>query len=332
MKLTDILREIEDGGENKGQDLKIPNNMVLTPIGASLQKLEDALNDDSNYETYSRNVQNVGSAALQSRIEQEKSKIFGPTGKGIKDRTPMAKVAKAKELWDTSDAEWRKSKAKDIKSRFPEFDTTGWEELEFNELPKEAKKYNVFWDFITGPKLDALIAKVKSEFSTSEKPLNWKEEDSRLVFPPDLNPGFKQIEKIVTTVMKNAGIEGKNQYTIKPEPIKDYQPVTPTKTDAAIKPIEFKDVDESVADDIKDEIESKYPNLTVSIFSSEDSNLALVRIKGFTSNQERIKVQGEANQILSDLSENLTKKRKLKEEQEFDFDKYQMLRRAGIIK
>ena len=52
MKLTDILREIEDGEGNKGQDVKIPNNMVLTPIGASLQKLEDALDDDSNYETY----------------------------------------------------------------------------------------------------------------------------------------------------------------------------------------------------------------------------------------------------------------------------------------
>jgi hypothetical protein len=332
MKLTDILREIEDGEENKGQDVKIPNNMVLTPIGASLQKLEDALDDDSNYETYSRNVQNVGSAALQSRIEQEQAKIFGPTGKGIKDRTPNAKVAKAKELWDTSDIEWKKSKAKDIKNRFPEFDITGWEELDFSELPKEARKYNVFWDFITGPKLDALIARVKSEFSTSEKPLNWKEEDGRLVFPPDLNPGFKQVEKIVTTVMKNAGITGKDQYTINPEPIKNYQLATPTKTDAAIKPIEFKDVDESIAYDIKDEIESSYPNLTVSIFSSEDSSLAVVRIKGFTSNQERIKVQGEANQILSDLSENLTKKQKVKESLDFDFEKYQMLRRAGIIK
>ena len=332
MKLTDILREIEDGEENKGQDVKIPNNMVLTPIGASLQKLEDALDDDLNYETYSRNVQNIGSAALQSKIEQEQAKIFGPTGKGIKDRPPNAKVAKAKELWDAADAKWRKSKAKDIQNRFPEFDITGWEELDFSELPKEARKYNVFWDVITGPKLDALIARVKSEFLTSEKPLNWVEEDGKLIFPPDLNPGFKQIEKIVATVMKNAGITGKNQYTIKPEPIKGYQPPTPTKVDAEIKPVEFKDVDESVADDIKDEIKSKYPNLTISIFSSESSNLAVIRIKGFTSNQERTKVQGEANQILSDLSENLIKKQKVKESLDFDLERYQMLRRAGIIK
>jgi len=308
MRLTNILREIEDEEDNIGQNVKIPTNMVLIPINASLQDLEKALNDDSNYEAYSRNVQNVGSAALQSKIESEQTKIFGPTGKSIKDRTPPAKVKKAKELWDAADVEWRKDKAKDIKSRFPEFDITGWEELEFDQLPKEARKYNVFWDFITGPKLDALISKVKSEFSASEKPLNWKEENGELVFPPDLNPGFNQIEKIVTTVMKNAGITGKKQYVIKSQPIKDYQPKTPTKTDQSIKPIEFRDVEDYVADDIKDEIESKYPNLTVSILSSEDSRMVIVRIKGFTSNQERTKVQGEASQTLSDLSEGLMKR------------------------
>jgi hypothetical protein len=308
MRLTNILREIEDAGDNNGRGTRIPHNMVLIPVNASLQDLEKALNDDSNYEAYSRNVQNVGSAALQSKIDSEKAKIFGPTGNSLKDRTPNAKVKKAKELWDAADTEWRKDKAKDIKSRFSEFDITGWEKLEFDQLPKEAKKYNVFWDFITGPKLDALISKVKSGFSTSEKPLNWEEENGELIFPPDFNPENNQIEKIVTTVMKNAGITGKKQYVIKSQPIKDYQPKTPTKTDQSIKPIEFRDVEDYVADDIKDEIESKYPDLTVSILSSEDSRMVIVRIKGFTSNQERTKVQGEASQTLSDLSEGLMKR------------------------
>jgi hypothetical protein len=312
MRLTNILREIEDVGDNNGRGVRVPHNMVLIPVNASLQDLENALNDDSNYETYSRNVQNVGSAALQSKIESEKAKIFGPTGNSLKDRTPNAKVKKAKELWDAADSKWRKDKAKDIKSRFPEFDITGWGELEFDQLPKEAKKYNVFWDFITGPKLDALISRVKSEFSTSEKPLNWEEENGELIFPPDFNPENNQIEKIITTVMKNAGITGKKQYIIKSKPIKDFQSKTPdktpAKTDQEIKPIEFRDVEDYVADDIKDEIESKHPNLTVSILSSEDSSMVIVRIKGFTSNQERTKIQGEASKILSDLSEGLMKR------------------------
>jgi len=304
MRLTNILREIEDAGDNNGRGVRVPHNMVLIPVNASLQDLENALNDDSNYEAYSRNVQNVGSAALQSKIDSEKAKIFGPTGNSLKDRTPNAKVKKAKELWDAADTEWRKDKAKDIKSRFPEFDITGWEKLEFDQLPKEAKKYNIFWDFITGPKLDALISKVKSGFSTSEKPLNWEEENGELIFPPDFNPENNQIEKIITTVMKNAGITGKKQYIIKSKPIKDFQ----SKTDQSINPIEFRDVEDYIADDIKDEIESKYPNLTVSILSSEDSRMVIVQIKGFTSNQERTKVQGEASQTLSDLSEGLMKR------------------------
>ena len=206
MKLIDILKEVEDGKEGIKRSF-IPQNLVLIPINIPLQKLEDALNNDSNYKEYSRNIQNIGSAALQSKIEQEKEKIFGPSGKGIKDRAPMAKVAKAKVLWNDSDTKWKKSKSEEIKSRFPKFDITGWEELEFDELPKEAKKHNVFWDFITGPKLDAIIQKAKSQFSTSEKPLNWEIKDEMLVFLHNDNLTVNQAKNIVKKVMKSAGID-----------------------------------------------------------------------------------------------------------------------------
>jgi hypothetical protein len=326
MRLTNILREIEDEEDNIGQNVKIPTNMVLIPINASLQDLEKALNDDSNYEAYSRNVQNVGSAALQSKIESEQTKIFGPTGKSIKDRTPPAKVKKAKELWDAADAEWRKDKAKDIKSRFPEFDTTGWEELEFDELPKEAKKYNVFWDFITGPKLDALIKKVTSEFSTQENPLNWKEEDGRLVFPPDVNPKFEVIEKTVNTVMKNAGVS-KKEYKLKPEDIKGFappkqeipstpQPAGPSVLTLTLDP---------------DKIKGKKPELNAIIkllkntydqnfdYDQENSVIKITNIKP----ERRADVRSQFAKFLKPVTP-------VKEN--FDFERYQMLRRAGIIK
>jgi hypothetical protein len=206
MKLIDILKEVEDGKEGMKRAF-IPQNLVLIPIDIPLQKLEDALNNDSNYKEYSRNIQNIGSAALQSKIEQEKEKIFGPSGKGIKDRAPSKKVAKAKVIWNNSDTEWKKSKSEEIKSRFPKFDITGWEELEFDELPKEAKKHNIFWDFITGPKLDAIIQKAKSQFSTSEKPLNWEIKDEMLVFSHDDNLTVNQAKNIIEKVMKSAGID-----------------------------------------------------------------------------------------------------------------------------
>ena len=65
--------------------------------------------------------------------------------------------------------------------------------LKFDELPRQAK--DLFYDISTGPKLDALIKKVSSKFSTQENPLNWEEEDGRLVFPPDANPKFDVIKK-----------------------------------------------------------------------------------------------------------------------------------------
>jgi len=330
MKLTDILRQIneEEEEDNKGQEFNIPKNMTLRSISIPVAKLEDYLNDSSNYGMYSRNIQNVGSSALQAKIEQEKSKIFGPTGKSMKDRTPPAKIAKAKELWNSSDAGWRKDKAKDIKSRFPEFDTTGWEELEFDELPKEAKKYNVFWDFITGPKLDALIKRVKSEFSTQENPLNWEKEDGRLVFPPDTNPKFDVIKKTVDTVMKNASIP-KKEYELKLEDIKGFiapkqeipstpQPAGPSVLTLTLDP---------------DKIKGKKPELNNIV-----KLLKNTYDKNFDYNKETnvikiANIKPERRDIVRSQFGNFLKKTDpIKESLDFDLERYQMLRRAGIIK
>jgi len=327
MKLTDILRQInEEEEDNKGQEFNTPKNMTLSSPSIPVAKLEDYLNDSSNYGMYSRNVQNVGSAALQSRIEQEKAKIFGPTGKNIRDRTPTAKVAKAKELWNAADAEWRKDKAKDIKSRFPEFDINGWEELEFDELPKEAKKYNVFWDFITGPKLDALIAKVESEFSTPERSLNWKEEDGRLVFPPDTNPNFNQITKIVNTVMKSVGIPEK-EYLLKPEEIKGFTlpkqeiPSTPQPAGPSILTLTLD----------PDKIKGKKPELNAMIKLLQNTY-----DKNFDYNKDTnvIKITNikpeKRGDIRSQFVKFLKSQTPIKEEQ--DWEMRRMLVRAGIIK
>ena len=73
---NDEINEEEE--DNKGQEFNTPKNMTLSSPSIPVAKLEDYLNDSSNYGMYSRNVQNVGSAAFQSRIEQEKAKISCP--------------------------------------------------------------------------------------------------------------------------------------------------------------------------------------------------------------------------------------------------------------
>jgi hypothetical protein len=321
MRLTNILREIEDEEDNIGQNVKIPTNMVLIPINASLQDLEKALNDDSNYEAYSRNVQNVGSAALQSKIESEQTKIFGPTGKSIKDRTPPAKVKKAKELWDAADVEWRKDKAKDIKSRFPEFDITGWEELEFDQLPKEARKYNVFYPIATKAALDNLITSLAGKAEI----LTWVEEDGLLVFPRKDNknvPGDETLEKVLRTVMDNAGIEDfiitKKEATddeeSSPEKIEPEKPSIPAYNITSTPDGTTLTVED--AEDLKDDLESKVSELNPKtseikirvIPSQQNPDNAILKISGFKSNKERSAIQQKIQNVINRLFESKLKR------------------------
>jgi hypothetical protein len=325
MKLTDILRQIneEEEEDNKGQEFNIPKNMTLSSTSIPVAKLEDYLNDSSNYGMYSRNIQNAGSAALQSKIEQEQTKIFGPKGKF---RGPNMKLAAAKQSWAENDLEWKKSKAKEISSRLPELDSKGWEELKFDELPRQAK--DSFYDISTGPKLDALIKKVTSEFTTQENPLNWEEEDGRLVFPLDTNPKFDVIKKTVDTVMKNAGIP-EEEYKLKPEEIKGF---TPPKQEVPTTP---QPVGPSILTLTLDpaKVKGKKPELNVIIkrlkntydknfdYDQENSVIKITNIKP----ERRADVRSQFGKFLKTTSP-------VKESLDFDLERYQMLRRAGIIK
>jgi hypothetical protein len=323
MKLTDILRQIneEEEEDNKGQKFNIPKNMTLSSPSIPLSKLEDYLNDSSNYGMYSRNIQNAGSDVLKEKIKQEQEKVFGPKGKA---RGPNMKLKAAKEKWDEADNEWKKSKAKEISSRLPELDPKGWEELTFDELPRQAK--DSFYDVITGPKLDALIKKVKSEFLTQENPLNWEEEDGRLVFPPDTNPKFEVIEKTVNTVMKNAGVSEK-EYKLKPEDIKGFtlpkqetpptpQPIGPSVLTITLDPAKIKGKKpelNAIIKLLKNTYEKNFD------YDQENSVIKITNIKP----ERRADVRNQFSKFL---------KASTPIKEDFDLERYQMLRRAGIIK
>ena len=323
MKLTDILRQIneEEEEDNKGQEFNIPKNMTLRSTSIPIAKLEDYLNDSSNYGMYSRNIQNAGSDALKTKIKQEQEKVFGPKGMS---RGPNMKLKAAKQNWAENDLEWKKSKAKEISSRLPELDSNGWEELKFDELPRQAK--DSFYDISTGPKLDALLKRVKSEFSTQENPLNWREEDDRLVFPPDTNPKFDVIKKTVDTVMKNAGISEK-EYELKPEDIKGFTPPTqeiPTAPQPAGPSVLTLTLD-------PDKIKNKKPelnNIVKLLKNTYDKNF------DYNKDTNVIKIANIKPERRADVRNQFSKflKQQSPIKEDFDFERYQMLRRAGIIK
>jgi len=199
MRLRDILREIED---QEGDGMKrsyMAKNIALSTADTPIEQVEDALEDLNNYKdagygqyvTYQRQADPSISPMIQ--------KAFGPGG-GPNMKTP----ANRKE-WNSSDTEWRLKKAKDIQSR-TDLDITGWEDLSFDELPKAATDWKVFYPQSS---LEAMVPIILNLTQKSDI-LKWREEDGVLIFPRKENtiiPGDDTLEKILKTVMKNAGIE-----------------------------------------------------------------------------------------------------------------------------
>jgi len=194
MKLLDILNEIDDQGGPA--DYRENREIVLRTKTTPLSYVEDALNDIRNYGKYAANKQNTS-----ADIRKIKDAYFGPSGMG-----PKAKNKVTREIWDASDAAWRKFKLEDIKSRHPEIDITDLENLGFEELPAEIRDPRVYFiSPYTKDKLDSLIASMSGNADI----LYWYEDNGALIFPKDKNEnmaGGNAVMNIIKTVMSNAGI------------------------------------------------------------------------------------------------------------------------------
>jgi hypothetical protein len=217
MKLTDILREIEDE-EGGSQSTRAKYNIALTTKSTPLSQVEDALNDLENYGKYASYAQN-----LNVDIQQAKAKFFGPKG------GPNVKVATSKKDWNAADASWRKIKLKDIQTRVPGIDITGLEDVSYDELPKEVRDWKNFYPTLTKDALDSLI----KNMTGTPNILVWDIEKDSIVFPRKENkniPGDVTLEKVLKTVLDSAGISdykiGRKEITDTPSD----QPTTLKKT------------------------------------------------------------------------------------------------------
>jgi len=319
MRLTDILHEIEDQDQDNSTGLRRIKNIALSTKETPIEKVEAALENLANYGQYKSYQQNT-----DVNIQQEKTKFFGPAG------GPNVKVAKAKQDWNSSDEKWRKFKAQDIGSRTG-MDITGWENLSFDELPKEARKYNIFYPISTKDALDKLITSLSGKATI----LNWVEEDELLVFPRKSNkniPGDDTLEKILRTVMDNAGI---NDYVITKKEAIDIEEPTSAKKEPEKASIPSYNITSTPdgnplsigdAEDLKDDLESKISELDPKasdlkikiIPSKQNPENAIIQVLGFKSNKERSSIQQKIQNVTNRLFE-----RKLRRSLQI---------RAGIIK
>jgi phosphoribosylformylglycinamidine (FGAM) synthase PurS component len=305
MKLMSLLFENEDQDQNS-KGLRRTKDIVLSTKNTPVEQVEDALMDLSNYGQYIPYQQKVNPG-----IKSKTAKILGPSG------GPNMKTPANEREWDSSSRDWRLAKAKDIQDRTG-MDVEGWEDLRFRQLPKEARNPNVFYPPTTAENVIKAILKV----SPKSDILRWENQDDILIFPRKINPvvpNDETLEKIIETVMDNAGIK---DYVIKKEEI---NLEAPRKEAIKIDPIDLPPVEDYQADLLGFEIEDmitkgglNYSHLKVSPLKSKQTNKVILSISGFRNKKEREKTETAINKMKSELLENRLK---------FEFQ-----RRAGIIK
>jgi hypothetical protein len=305
MKLMNFLFEDEDQDQNS-KGLRANKEVILTTKNTSIEQVEDALLDLSNYGQYVPYQLKI-KPELRSKI----AKILGPSG------TPPVKRRSNEKEWDSSGRNWRLAKAKDIQDRTG-MDTEGWEDLRYSQLPKEAKDPNIFY----APSTAEGIIKATLQASPKSDILRWENQDNIFIFPKKTNigsviPNDETLEKILETVMNNAGIK---DYIIKRERIE-----TIGKDTIKLDPIDLPPVEDYQADLLEFEIEDmvikgglNYSHLKISPLKSKQTNKVIISISGFRNKKEREKTEMAINKMKSELLENRLK---------FEFQ-----RRAGIIK
>jgi hypothetical protein len=323
MKLTDILHNIRENDEEDGNStgLRRVKNLAIVTQETPFEKVEAALEDLNNYKdagygqyvTYQRQADPTINPAIQ--------KAFGPGG------GPNMKIPANQKEWNSADKEWRIKKAKDIQSRTG-LDITGWEDLSYNELPKEATNWKVFYPQSS---IEAMVP-IILDITQKSDILKWVEKDNLLVFPRKENkivvPNDDTLEKILKTVMKNAGIE---DYAIVPhEETEDIssEPKTKEPEKPAISSYNITSTPDGSAltvkdaEDLKDDIESGIPELAslkVKVVpSKQNPENVILQISGFKSNSERSKIQQKVQNVINRLFESRFKRR--------------LQVRAGIIK
>jgi len=321
MKLTDILREVE-GEEDGMNQLKVRYDIALLP--ADLDKALAALNDTTKYGIYAQNM----------RDPQAIVKAFGPS-------IPAQKAGAAWKDWDSRTEDEKAFKIIDIKNRVPE----AWEATE-KETEAGYEKWqaegndgslNNYLFTLPGKSLPkSLVGTYGKNYFPMKTPDNLKKyagkleqdihyvvKDDKIVFPSTLENPYKTkpyLSKVLKTIMDNAGVEfqlidveqgvdsPKSVDKPKVEAIPSLSYTTDTKDKAEkARTIFQKEIGEVPT--VKYEIEA--------VESPEGKKYKLV-VTGFQNPDQRAKL--------------FAKKTTLKEEQEFNFERHQMLVRAGIIK
>ena len=324
MKLRDILREIED---EEGADQKLLR--ASYDVGIQPDSIEDALKalgDIKNYGIYAQNM----------RDPKIITKIFGPS-------IPAQKAGAAWKEWDSRSDEEKDNKIADIKNRVPEAwsETTeknqskldAWKSegnegesedwlktLSGKSLPLEfyGKYGKNYFPMKTPDNLKKYAGKL-------EKDVHFNIEDDKIVFPLEKSPFNPKsyLRKVLKTIMDNANVSFSfidvERQTDKEKPTQDIKPKAPPAP-----PLSTTVNTADQADKLKKQLQARLGDVPTVKYEVEPVGSGAERkyklvVTGITADQ-RSKLQP----ITFDFKQKL--------QEELDWEKRQMLVRAGIIK
>jgi hypothetical protein len=320
MKLTDILREIE-GEEDGMNQLKVRYDLAVQPD--NLDAALAALDDTKNYGIYAQNM----------RDPEAIKKAFGPS-------IPAQKAGAAWKDWDSRSDDEKAFKIIDIKNRVPEAWAATEKEAEAGYEKWQAEgndgSLNDYLYTLSGKELPkSLVGTYGKNYYPMKTPDNLKKyggkleqnihyivKDGKIVFPHTLENPYKTkpyLSKVLKTIMDNAGVE----FTLVDVEQDVEAPKTVEKPKAeAVPPLSY-------TADSRDKVEKARTAFQKEIGEVPTAKYEIEPVETEAGRQYKLVVTGISKDQRQKL---LVKKTTLKEEQEFNFEQYQMLRRAGIIK
>jgi len=350
MKLTDILRQInEEEEEENGLQSPDKANFEPTIVPSDMQAALDALSNSENY------VVKVIDKDGNEKIDTDFSRTFADQSKIIDvfgSSNPQQRDKDAMNNWNSSSPVGRRSRLKDIQKRIPEIYKKGIEQKDFvkaydvwkNEGNEGSEEdFIVDNDYKPGSEF-APIKKVskagtltkyfpekntdtlKKYAGTLSIDTNYDIDGDKIVFPSAKNAwGSKElIKRRIKTIMDNAGVEFKEDTTYQlPDETSTQSTPTPTPQSAGPSVLTL------TLDPLK--IKGKKPEL-----NSIVKLLKNTYDKNFDYNEDTnvIKISNIKPERRTDVRSQFTKflKQQSPIKEDFDFERYQMLRRAGIIK
>ena len=325
MKLTDLLKEVEDeqGGEQKV--VRAQYDLAIQP--SSIEDAIKALDNIDNYGIYAQNM----------RKPDVIKKVFGPS-------VPAQKAGAAWKDWDERSNEEKEAKIADIKNRVPEEwsntvekNTSKFEawkaegnEGDFEEWLKSLNGKSLPLEFYGKYGKNYFPMKtpdnLKKYAGKMDKDVHYVVKDNVIVFPQENSPFNPKsyLKKVLKTIMDNSGLDYKIVDVEKEGGEIETAPVIAKVEKPTVPPLSTTVNTADQADKLRKLLQNRLGDVQGAKYEIEpvgtgaDRKYKLV-VTGISADQ-RSKIQP----LAFDFKQNL--------KEEADFEKRRMLVRAGIIK